>query len=433
MRYVIGITGSIACGKSFVSKTLNDMGYPVIDTDLISHNLTADNTKVNDDLASYFPEAVSNGFLNRKKLGQIIFNDAKRRSKLNEILHPLIFKETKEAIDKNDGIIFVDVPLMFEAHFDVLCDKIICVYTEKSSQLDCLMKRDNISASEALKKIESQMPIEEKIKKEISVLAKDCQRLTLQQIDVVNQIFEKQIYIGNTTKICPICDKEVSISSNFCNRCGWTFPILYCIDENNTYPLDEEQLSIARTNWCSIIKNSLEPEKQPLKSSPLQATEEHKSMTDNKYALQNAMDEIETLRKYLLDERTKVKEIQEEYENLLKVQKNIELKQEVPSAREIGNIILDKFSTTNSKKYQSFKNKNDVFNFVRSFCKARFLTLNPSCYVADIQYTDLKDALYEKYNIHIGEHTLKCHSTLYKLVDSIWNEYTKHSNSDASR
>ncbi len=273
----------------------------------------------------------------------------------------------------------------------------------------------------------------EKIKEEISVLAKDCQRLTLQQIDVVNQIFEKQIYIGNTTKICPICDKEVSISSNFCNRCGWTFPILYCIDENNTYPLDEEQLSIARTNWCSIIKNNLEPEKQPLKSSPLQATEEHKSMTDNKYALQNAMDEIETLRKYLLDERTKVKEIQEEYENLLKVQKNIELKQEVPSAREIGNIILDKFSTTNSKKYQSFKNKNDVFNFVRSFCKASFLTLNPSCYVADVQYTDLKDALYEKYNIHIGEHTLKCHSTLYKLVDSIWNEYTKHSNSDASR
>ena len=52
-----------------------------------------------------------------------------------------------------------------------------------------------------------------------------------------------------------------------------------------------------------------------------------------------------------------------------------------------------------------------------------------------VSYThlDLKDALYEKYNIHIGEHTLKCHSKLYKLVDSIWNEYTKHSNSDARR
>ena len=199
MRYVIGITGSIACGKSFVSKTLNDMGYPVIDTDLISHNLTADNTKVNDDLASYFPEAVSNGFLNRKKLGQIIFNDAKR-SKLNEILHPLIFKETKEAIDKNDGIIFVDVPLMFEAHFDVLCDKIICVYTEKSSQLDRLMKRDNISASEALKKIESQMPIEEKIKKSDFILKseEDFTDTKKNIMDILAKI--KEEYYAKTTR-----------------------------------------------------------------------------------------------------------------------------------------------------------------------------------------------------------------------------------------
>lgn len=200
MRYVIGITGSIACGKSFVSKTLNDMGYPVIDTDLISHNLTADNTKVNDDLSSYFPEAVSNGFLNRKKLGEIVFNDAKRRCKLNEILHPLIFKETKEAIDKNDGIIFVDVPLMFEAHFDVLCDKIICVYTEKSSQLDRLMKRDNISASEALKKIESQMPIEEKIKKSDFILKseEDFTDTKKNIMDILAKI--KEEYYAKTTR-----------------------------------------------------------------------------------------------------------------------------------------------------------------------------------------------------------------------------------------
>ena len=200
MRYVIGITGSIACGKSFVSKTLNDKRYHLIDTDLISHNLTADNTKVNDDLASYFPEAVSNGFLNRKKLGQIIFNDAKRRSKLNEILHPLIFKETKEAIDKNDGIIFVDVPLMFEAHFDVLCDKIICVYTEKSSQLDRLMKRDNISASEALKKIESQMPIEEKIKKSDFILKseEDFTDTKKNIMDILAKI--KEEYYAKTTR-----------------------------------------------------------------------------------------------------------------------------------------------------------------------------------------------------------------------------------------
>lgn len=200
MRFVIGITGSIACGKSFVSKTLNDMGYPVIDTDLISHNLTQDNAKVNDDLASYFPEAVSNGILNRKKLGEIVFNDAKRRIKLNEILHPLIFKMTKEAIDKNDGIIFVDVPLMFEAHFDVLCDKIICVYTEKSSQLERLMKRDNISAVEALKKIESQMPIEDKIKKSDFILKseEDFNDTKKNIIDIIDKI--KEEYYAKTTR-----------------------------------------------------------------------------------------------------------------------------------------------------------------------------------------------------------------------------------------
>ena len=65
----------------------------------------------------------------------------------------------------------------------------------------------------------------EKIKEENQRFGKRLSTLTLQQIDVVKQIFEKQTYIGNTTKICPICDKEVSISSDFCNRCGWTFPI----------------------------------------------------------------------------------------------------------------------------------------------------------------------------------------------------------------
>lgn len=222
----------------------------------------------------------------------------------------------------------------------------------------------------------------EKIKEEISVLAKDCQRLTLQQIDVVKQIFEKQTYIGNTTKICPICDKEVSISSDFCNRCGWTFPILYYIDGNNTYQLDEKQLSVARTNWRSInmvselqtIKSNLEIENQRLQRSLLQATEDCKSMTENlkknESAIQKAKIEIKQmqilnkesdsrikelefsiieskkenekikndlldkekrllysieenkqLQKRLSDEQTKARKVQKEYENLLAEQK----------------------------------------------------------------------------------------------------------------
>ena len=421
----------------------------------------------------------------------------------------------------------------------------------------------------------------EKIKEEISVLAKDCQRLTLQQIDVVKQIFEKQTYIGNTTKICPICDKEVSISSNFCNRCGWTFPILYYIDGNNTYQLDEKQLSVARTNWRSInmvselqtIKSNLEIENQRLQRSLLQATEDCKSMTENlkknESAIQKAKIEIKQmqilnkesdsrikelefsiieskkenekikndlldkekrllysieenkqLQKRLSDEQTKARKVQKEYENLLAEQKvktqsqskPIVPKQEVSYVNRSTNMASGNSSVVNSNKNKTFKNKNDVFglvrslctgslitldtniitaglriypliqilakdyeltysekaisnlftignlvnaiwerktstipntlppaqkkrkfsskndvfNFVRPFCKGKLITLNTGFYVAEIQYAALRKALLEKYNINISEYSLRCHATVGKLIDSIWSEHIKY-------
>ena len=421
----------------------------------------------------------------------------------------------------------------------------------------------------------------EKIKEEISVLAKDCQRLTLQQIDVVNQIFEKQTYIGNTTKICPICDKEVSISSDFCNRCGWTFPILYYIDGNDTYQLDEKQLSVARTNWRSInmvselqtIKSNLEIENQRLQRSLLQATEDCNSMNENlkknESAIQKAKIEIKQmqilnkesdsrikelefsiiestrenekikndlrdkekrllcsieenkqLQKRLSDEQTKARKVQKEYEDLLAEQKvktqpqskPIVPKQEAPSVNRSTNMASGNSSVVNSNKNKAFKNKNDVFglvrslctgslitldtniitaglriypliqildkdyeltysekaisnlftignlvnaiwerktsiipntlppaqkkrkfsskndvfNFVRPFCKGKLITLNTGFYVAEIQYADLRKALLEKYNINISEYSLRCHATVGKLIDSIWSEHIKY-------
>lgn len=421
----------------------------------------------------------------------------------------------------------------------------------------------------------------EKIKEEISVLAKDCQRLTLQQIDVVNQIFEKQTYIGNTTKICPICDKEVSISSNFCSRCGWTFPILYYIDGNDTYQLDEKQLSVARTNWRSInmvselqtIKSNLEIENQRLQRSLLQATEDCNSMNENlkknESAIQKAKIEIKQmqilnkesdsrikelefsiienkkenekikndlldkekrllysieenkqLQKRLSDEQTKARKVQKEYENLLAEQKvktqsqskPIVPKQEVSYVNRSTNMASGNSSVVNSNKNKTFKNKNDVFglvrslctgslitldtniitaglriypliqilakdyeltysekaisnlftignlvnaiwerktstipntlppaqkkrkfsskndvfNFVRPFCKGKLITLNTGFYVAEIQYADLRKALLEKYNINISEYSLRCHATVGKLIDSIWSEHIKY-------
>ena len=115
----------------------------------------------------------------------------------------------------------------------------------------------------------------EKIKEEISILAKDCQRLTLQQIDVVNQIFEKQTYIVNIQpRYALYVIRKCQYLLIFAADVVGLFPILYYIDGNDTYQLDEKQLSVARTNWRSInmvselqtIKSNLEIENQRLQT-----------------------------------------------------------------------------------------------------------------------------------------------------------------------
>lgn len=114
----------------------------------------------------------------------------------------------------------------------------------------------------------------------------------------------------------------MSISSDFCNRCGWTFPILYYIDGNNTYQLDEKQLSVARTNWRSInmvselqtIKSNLEIENQRLQRSLLQATEDCKSMTENlkknESAIQKAKIEIKQMQILNKESDSRIKELE---------------------------------------------------------------------------------------------------------------------------
>ena len=333
----------------------------------------------------------------------------------------------------------------------------------------------------------------EKIKEEISVLAKDCQRLTLQQIDVVKQIFEKQTYIGNTTKICPICDKEVSISSNFCNRCGWTFPILYYIDGNNTYQLDEKQLSVARTNWRSInmvselqtIKSNLEIENQRLQRSLLQATEDCKSMTENlkknESAIQKAKIEIKQmqilnkesdsrikelefsiieskkenekikndlldkekrllysieenkqLQKRLSDEQTKARKVQKEYENLLAEQKvktqsqskPIVPKQEVSYVNRSTNMASGNSSVVNSNKNKTFKNKNDVFGLVRSLCTGSLITLDTNIITAGLRIYPLIQILAKDYELTYSEKAISNLFTIGNLVNAIWERKT---------
>ena len=160
----IGITGSIACGKSTVSDYLIAKGYTVIDADKLGHvALTSNDIKRK--LAEKFgDEILENNEINREKLGKLVFGNNDNLKILNSIIHPkikeLILKLQEEY--KDEELVFLDIALLYEANFVDLVEKVIVVYADEEVQLERLMTRNSLSKEEALKRIESQMSPQEK-------------------------------------------------------------------------------------------------------------------------------------------------------------------------------------------------------------------------------------------------------------------------------
>lgn len=163
---VIGITGGIASGKSFVSDEIERRGYFVLDTDKLYKELLLKGNSCYNAVIKVFPYLNPDGSIDTKKLGSIVFNNKEKLKRLNDLVHPLIYMECEKIIasHKNEKM-FLVVPLMYESGFDKLCDKIICVYVSKETQITRLMARDNIDRELAIKKIDSQMNVKEKMEK----------------------------------------------------------------------------------------------------------------------------------------------------------------------------------------------------------------------------------------------------------------------------
>lgn len=165
---IIGLTGGIATGKSQSSKIFKELGCYIIDADKLSRTLTTKDSRCLKEIIGTFGTDVlkDDGTLNRKKLGQIVFNDKQAKIDLERIIHPHIIRKTNEIIAKKYTTtdIIVDAPLLFEVGLDRVCDKVIVVYAKYHLQIARFMKRDNISKEEAMKRISLQMPIEDKMK-----------------------------------------------------------------------------------------------------------------------------------------------------------------------------------------------------------------------------------------------------------------------------
>ena len=166
MILIIGITGSIACGKSLVSNYLQEKGYTIIDADKIGH-MALENDEVKKQLVNKFGKSIlKDNEVNRVTLGKLVFENNENLKELNNIIHPQIRKNISEQIQvhKNEKLVFVDVPLLFEAKFDDLVEKIIVISLDEKIQLERLMNRNSLSKEEALQRIKSKIQVREKEK-----------------------------------------------------------------------------------------------------------------------------------------------------------------------------------------------------------------------------------------------------------------------------
>jgi dephospho-CoA kinase len=167
----VGLTGSIAVGKSYVLSVLAELGCVTFDADKIAHLVMQPGRPACDDLVREFGESVlaADGSIDREKLGLIVFADHARRARLNEIVHPRVIEEQNrllaeaEARDPN-GIAVIDAALMIESGGYKRFDKLIVVYCDRETQIERLMRRNNITREDAERRVAAQMSSEEKLR-----------------------------------------------------------------------------------------------------------------------------------------------------------------------------------------------------------------------------------------------------------------------------
>lgn len=159
--YVLGLTGGIASGKTTASQILNEYGAKIIDADQVAYQLQAKGQIGLKKIIQTFGREYLNcdGELNRRKLGNLVFNDQKELAKLNQIMHPLIKERILQLIkaDQFQKLVVIDMALLFEGGYEKLCTSTLVIDTTPQRQLQQLMQRNHLSKKEALARIDLQM------------------------------------------------------------------------------------------------------------------------------------------------------------------------------------------------------------------------------------------------------------------------------------
>ncbi|MEW5807395.1 MAG: dephospho-CoA kinase [Acidobacteriota bacterium] len=184
----VGLTGGIASGKSTVSKILSSLGIFVIDADAIAHRLIEPDGRAFCKVIETFGNSIiESGKIDRKKLADIVFKDKLALAYLNAIIHPLVREELeiltaryiseilkKEIAERNKRIVITEAALLVETGFYTSYDRLIVVHCSRDTQIKRIVERDGTSREEALARINSQMPMDEKIGYADYLINTDC-------------------------------------------------------------------------------------------------------------------------------------------------------------------------------------------------------------------------------------------------------------------
>ncbi|MBP1044704.1 dephospho-CoA kinase [Enterococcus sp. BWM-S5] len=169
MSLVLGLTGSIATGKSTAVEVFKKAGFPIVDSDQIAREVVEPGTPGLAAIITAFGSSVlqSDGSLNRKALGKIIFSDDGKREQLNGILAPFLLEKIVGDIEeakKGSPLVIADIPLLYEQGYEKYVDLVAVVYIPEQVQMTRLMNRDSLDEEEAKRRMKSQESIEEKKK-----------------------------------------------------------------------------------------------------------------------------------------------------------------------------------------------------------------------------------------------------------------------------
>jgi dephospho-CoA kinase len=185
---VIGLTGSIGMGKTTAAALFRRRGIPVYDADRAVHRLSEKGGAAVSAIARAFPGVVSDGAVDRKKLGALVFNDAKALKSLEAILHPLVAEQRRLFLRRQrarrQALVVLDIPLLFETGGDALADHIVVVSAPAFLQTARVMKRPGMTREKLAGILAHQMPDGEKRRRADLVIETGMgKRAALRQID----------------------------------------------------------------------------------------------------------------------------------------------------------------------------------------------------------------------------------------------------------